>query len=204
VRDTWDTPSFRMSASYSDDGTRLDFIVCMLRLVDPEPFESASAQLPAISTLAGLLGKRLNDPALRQVLVPLGLDRQTLNSSGEQVIDFRRTYGFRLTCRQAPGTARGAAANLVLHGIDLLRASAFESRGWRGELPRGIVFDDSPVTAIAKIGRPPNHQSDQDFSGQAYWALERLGLLVVYSTIENVIVRVELLTPEDTATAASA
>ena len=46
VRDTWDTPAFRMTASYADDGARIDFLVCMLRLEDPEPFESASAPLP--------------------------------------------------------------------------------------------------------------------------------------------------------------
>lgn len=59
VRDTWDTPAFRMTASYADDGARIDFLVCILRLDDPEPFESASAPLPAIATLAGLLGKRM-------------------------------------------------------------------------------------------------------------------------------------------------
>lgn len=197
VRDTWDTPAFRMTASYADDGARIDFLVCMLRTEAPEPFEAATAPLPSIATLAGLLGKRMNDPALRQVLVPLGLDRQTIDSSSEQVLDFRRTYGFRLTWRKAPGATRGSAATLVLHGIELMRAGEFESRGWHGELPRGIVFDDSPETAIAKIGRPPNHQSAQDFAGQAFWALERLGLLVVYSTMENVVLRVALLAPED-------
>lgn len=197
IRDTWDTPAFRMTASYSEDGARIDFLVCMLRLEAPEPFEAATAPLPSVATLAGLLGKRMNDPALRQVLVPLGLDRQTLDSSGEQVVDFRRTYGFRLTCRKAPGATRGTPATLLLHGIELMRAGELESRGWRGELPRGIVFDDSPEAALAKIGRPPNHQSDQDFAGQAFWSMERLGLLVVYSTMENVVLRVSLLMPDD-------
>jgi len=135
------------------DGSRIDFLVCMLRTEAPEPFEAATAPLPSIATLAGLLGKRMNNPTLRQVLVPLGLDRQTLDSS-EQVVDLRRTYGLRLTCRKAPGTTRGSAATLVLHGIDLMRVGEFESRGWHGELPRGIVFDDSPEAAISKIGRP--------------------------------------------------
>lgn len=196
VRDTWDTPTFRMTASYANDGASIDFLVCMLRTEPPEPFEAVTAPLPSITTLARLLGKRMNDPALRQVLVPLGLDRQTLDSSNEQIVDFRRTYGFRLTCRKASSANRSSAATLVLHGIELIRAGELESRGWHGELPRGIVFDDSPEAAITKIGHQPNQQFDQDFVGQAFWALEQLGLLIVYSTMENIILRVALFTPE--------
>lgn len=196
LRDTWDHPNFRMTVSYADDGAHIDFVVCMLRTEAPEPFEGGTAPMPPVATLVGLLGKRMNDPALRQVLVPLGLDRQVLTTATEQVVDFRRTHGFKLAFRKGPGANLGTPATLMLHEIECLRAGEFESRGWHGELPMGIGFDDSPETAIAKVGRAPDHQSDQDFAGQAYWALEGYCLLVVYSTMENMVLRVCLTRPE--------
>jgi hypothetical protein len=194
VRDTWDHPNFRMTVSYADDGASIDFVVCMLRTEAPEPFEGGTAPMPSVATLVGLLGKRMNDPALRQVFVPLGLDRHALTTT-EQVVDFRRTHGFKLTFCKGFGTIGGTPSTMLLHEIECLRAGEFESRGWHGELPMGIGFDDSPETVIAKVGRAPDHQSDRDFAGQAYWEQEEYGLLVVYSTMENIVLRVCLTRP---------
>jgi hypothetical protein len=193
VRDTWEHPAFRVTASYADGGTRIDFLVCMLRTEPPEPFEGGTAALPSVQTLAGLLGKRLDEAELRRVLVPLGLDRPPQTAGSDLTIDLRRSYGLRLGL-QAPSAAnRSKAGARLVHRIEFLRAGEFESRGWWGELPFGIRFDDSPAVALAKVGQPPAHQEDEDFSGSAFWELPDHSLQVIYSTMENIVLRVSLI-----------
>ena len=179
-----------MTVSYADSGERIDFVVCMLRTEPPEPFEGGTASLPSIAAMTALLGKRVGDAALRTIFVPLGLDRQTLSGDAEQVIDFRRTYGFKLGFRKSPTSPSGPFKALVLHEIEYLRAGEFESRGWRGELAFGINFNDSPEVAVAKVGVPPTSQTEQDFSGTVFWEFPDCALQVVYSNMENIVLRV--------------
>lgn len=196
LRDTWDRPGFRMTVSYAESGERIDFVVCMLRTEPPEPFEGGTASLPSVAAMIALLGKRVDDAALRKVFVPLGLDRQTLSGDAEQVIDFRRTYGFKLGFRKPPPGANGSFKELVLREIEYLREGEFESRGWRGELAFGIDFNDSPESALAKVGQPPANQADQDFSGHAFWEFSDYALQVVYSNMENIVLRVSVFARE--------
>jgi len=188
LRDTWDLPAYRLTVSYTDDRRNIAFVVCMLRTVPPEPFEGVTGPLPDIPTLIRLLGRRMDDAELRQVFVPLGLDRVDHSGANGQSLDFRRTHGFRLGCDGAPVRR--------LRSVEMLRAGEFESRGWRGDLPFGITFDDSPEVAVEKVGLAPAHRQDEDFSGQAFWTLPDCALLVVYSTMENLVLRVQLLPPE--------
>lgn len=190
VRDTWDLPDFRITVSYADGGTRIDFVVCMLRIEAPEPFEGGMAAMPRVDDMIALLGKRIDEVGVRRVFVPLGLDRPALDSSNDQLIDLRRTYGLKLHVRPLGSGRESTQARRRLHGIECMRAGELESRGWRGDLPFGIRFDDSPEAALAKVGQPPLRQEDQDFSGQAFWELPEYSLQVIYSTMENIVLRV--------------
>jgi len=190
VRDTWEHPAFRLTVSYADGGTRVDFLVCMLRTEALEPLEGGQILLPSVAAMTGVLGKSMDDPALRQTFVPLGLDRQTLVVGTKPVIDFRRTYGLKLDFRKSPAADKVSAKALLLHEIELLGKGELESRGWLGDLPFGIRFDDSPETALGRVGQAPTHQENQDFSGQAFWELPDYSLQVAYSTMENIVLRV--------------
>jgi hypothetical protein len=190
VRDTWEHPVFRITVSYAEHGDRIDFVVCMLRTEVPELFEGGAATLPSISTMISLLGKPIDDSDLRRIFVPLGLNRQTFSTSTERIIDFRNTYGFKLGFRK-PTVANENSSNApCLSEIECIRGGEFESRGWRGDLPFGIGFDDSPDTILAKVDRVPSSQVDQEFSGYAFWELNGYSLQVIYSTMENIVLRV--------------
>jgi hypothetical protein len=117
-------------------------------------FESKSTAAPTRSTTAwragGLVRDRSRAPARRVydlsqaactsaatvVDTALGLDRQTLTTSTEQVIDFRRTYGFKLHFRKSTDGGKASVKTLLLNQVEYMRAGEFESRGWRGELRR--------------------------------------------------------------------
>lgn len=192
VRDTWDHPVFRITVSYANDGDSIDFIVCMLRTQAPEPFEGGMAKLPAINTMINLLGKGMDDSGLRQIFVPLGLDRHMFGSSSGHLIDFRHTYGFKLGFRKPQTRIVNSSKTAWLSQIECLRAGEFESRGWRGDLPFGISFDDSPETVFAKVGLAQTNVVNQEFSGHAFWELTDYCLEVVYSTMENIVLRVNI------------
>lgn len=196
VRDTWEHPAFRMTVSYADGGARIDFLVCMLRTEPPEPFEGDKVPLPSTATMIGLLGKNIDDIVFRQVFDPLGLDRQTRIDYTNQVIDFRQTYGLKLGLRKSPAANKVSTKALLLHEIECLCPGELGVSGWRGDMPFGIRFDDSPETMLGKVNLAPAHQEDQDFYGQAFWGLPDYSLEVTYSTMENIVLRVRMLLPE--------
>lgn len=200
VRDTWEHGAFRLTVSYADLDQRIDFVLCMLRAESFEAFEGGVSRLPGVDAMTALLSRPMDDPVVRQALVPLGLDRQVLTGGSERAIDFRRTYGFKLILR--PAVTPGKPKTMVLREIEYQREGEFGSRGWRGELPFDIEFDDSPETMIRKVGQEPTNRDDQDFSGQAYWELPDCALLVGYSTMENFVLRVCTMLPATEAAVA--
>jgi hypothetical protein len=62
-------------------------------------------------------------------------------------------------------------------------------------LPFGLRFDDSPETAVERVGRPPDIQVDDSFSGFAAWHESALTFHIFYDTIDNRILRVSLFAP---------
>ena len=198
VRDTWDAPGFRMTVAFTPGDRSIRFVLCQLREPPLPPLGYALAPVPAAATLIGLLDRPLDDAAVQSAFEPLGLQNQlaAIEESGEG--DFRIPYGLTLGF-SAPRNATGSEQRQkVLSHLTLYRERELDARRWPGDLPCGIVFDDSPEAATRKVGRPPDKQLDDEedsFSGYALWHEPRFSLHIFYSTIENRIFRVSLFAP---------
>lgn len=194
VRDTWELDRFRMIVSYSANGS-IAFVLCMLRLPSLPPPEDVAGTAPTLETLLDLLGTPWYAPELRLALGPLVQAPGFQDVKRARVADFHASHGFELGFREPLGREDGSARGYVLTQVVLYREREMEARGWNGNLPMGILFDDSPETVIAKVGRPPDEQRDQTFSGYALWHLQQYTLHVFYSTMENYVRRVRVIAP---------
>jgi hypothetical protein len=195
IRDTWDAPRFRMTVAFTEGERSIDFVVCMLREPPLPPLPYAIAPVPAVDTLIELLGRPLGDPAVRRVFDPMRLQDQVEEIKDTSEADFRNPYGFALAFSAPVDPAGRDGRDVVLSSVTLYDEREFDARAWPGELPYGIHFDDSPETAVRKLGRPPDRQDDSLFAGSAVWNESTFTLLLFYNTMENRIARVSLFAP---------
>jgi len=194
MRDTWELPAFRVTVSYADGDTRIDFLVCMLRAETSELSDAADASLPSAADMTRLLGKSIDDSAVLETFRPLGLvHHKTSSVSNDRVADLRKRRGIKLRFRRRFSAGQAA---LLLDQIEYVRPNGFESCGWQGSLPFGIRFDDSPDSVTEKVGLAPRRQADQDFVGEVFWELPEWSMRVKYSTMENFVLSVDLFAAE--------
>ncbi|HEX8615271.1 MAG TPA: hypothetical protein VF800_28640 [Telluria sp.] len=196
VRDLWELPEFSMVVSYVAAGTHIDFILCLLREPPLPVFDYSLAPAPPVDTIIQLIGKACDDPAFRQVFVQLGFDACLEEVRDHRSASLRRTYGVDLGFSKPAGQARAAKArNPIFSHVMFYRARELDARGWQGYLPHGISFDDSPEVALQKVGIAPDEQVDGDFTGYVLWHLPDYSLYLYYSTMENVILRAQVMAP---------
>ena len=69
---------------------------------------------------------------------------------------------------------------------------------WPGALPFGLTFDDSPERMLSRLPEAPARLvefDDGSFVAQALWHFSRFTLRVEFNTMENLILRVQILAP---------
>jgi hypothetical protein len=91
--------------------------------------------------------------------------------------------------------ARMNKSTLVFGAVEFYRRRFEDAREWTGELPFGLIFDDSQETMTGKVGRTPDKQQDDRFKGLATWHFSDFSLEVMYNNIENHLVRISLMAP---------
>jgi len=84
---------------------------------------------------------------------------------------------------------------LVFAGATCYAARELDSREWRGPLPFDLTFHDTQEEVLAKVPAKPFEHKDQDLSGQVDWRFEHFDLSVVYSNIENRVLRLSVSAP---------
>jgi hypothetical protein len=196
ICDTWDTPDFRITVGYADDGTCIEAVICILR-EPPLPALGYGLQpVPALQTLVGLFGRALDDTAVHHVFDPFGLQAQIdqIRNAGEA--DFQYPFGFALEFLLPDSTATaGADDDILLSGVTFYDDRELGARRWPGDLPYGIRFGDSMETVVQKLGRTPDSESYDLISGRALWAEPALTVSIFYDTTENRTLRVRALAP---------
>jgi hypothetical protein len=195
VRDTWDAPGFRVTVAFTEGDRSIDFVICTLREPALPALGYALQPVPAVERLVGLLGRPISDSAIRLAFDPLGLEDQVEHIKDTCEADFRNPYGFSLVFSAPIDTIGRDLREIVLSRVTLYQERELDARAWPAELPYAIRFDDSPETAVGKVGRPPDIQDDESFSGHAVWHESTLTLHIFYSTMENRILRVSLIAP---------
>lgn len=180
--DTWDVDNYRLSVTYTEDRQRIDRIACR-QLAAAIPREG-EVVFPELSALTAVFGYKISDPAFIE-LWGNALDTETIQDALEDdEIDFTPSYGATI-----------ALVGGMFRSITLHRNRDTESARWEGELPLGLNFDDSPETLFAKISETPIQQSDSALSGHGVWHFPDYTLHILYSNLDNRILRVKLIAP---------
>ncbi len=197
IRDTWEFESFTLVVSYTEGDAAIDFVLCLLSQPSLAPLYPRAERVPSLKDIISLFGKGWKDPALRALLDTLELDRQG-EGRGGPLATFRRAHGFDLHFHP-PGFLERAPARAVygpvFSEIVFFRDRVFDARRWSGQLPFGLLFEDSPEQVVEKVGRPPNDRLDEDFAGWVLWHFEEFSLQVHYSSMENFVLNVRVMAP---------
>lgn len=195
ITDAWDTQEFRMAVAYANGESCIDFLVCMLREPPLPAFGYALTPVPSVDTMVALLGRPLDDSAVRLAFGTLGLTGRIdeIKDTGEA--DFLNPYGFLLEFAVLDETNNPSAKDFLLSSMTFVDERELGARRWPGGLPYGIRFGDSPETVVKKLGRRPDIQNDSDFSGNAIWYELKLTVNVLYDTMENRALRVTVTAP---------
>jgi len=184
--DAWDVPGYRLTAVYADDGKRLARVVCRV-LPQPLPVPAKPPEI-SLRTVVESLGEPLADPGLRA--------KWDLLLSQDRITDGEETGTIDIL--QDAGVSIGLAATQsggIIRSVSLHRNRDQESTGWQGELPFGLSFEDSPDMLFSKVGVPPEQQESSELTGHAVWHLSACTLHVLYSNVDNRLIRIKLMSP---------
>lgn len=199
IRDAWDLPDFSVTVGYRGDDGLIESIYCHLRFAPWPPVHANAARLAPFTpdVFAQLFGLRWSSPRLRERLGPLGYDGTLANVRGAHMADLGREHGITLTF--APGRTVGtpvaeAPDSPALAGVTYHASRDEDATEWQGPLPEGLNFSNSQAVLVEKLGAPDQRQ-DGDRTGMAVWQRRDYVLSVVYSNIENRVLRVSLFAP---------
>jgi len=184
--DTWDVPDYRLTVNYSGKTHLVDRIFCRQM---PEPFMSPNnIRYPSLQAITRAFGVPANGSQLKSLWEPY-LNKEKLQEASEDgEIDLRESYGVTLFFSQSEIFP-------LFRAITLHRNRDSYAVGWRGDLPYFLDFDDSPYILFQKIKQTPVQQGDSDNTGHAVWHFTDYTLHVLYSRLDNRILRIKLIAP---------
>lgn len=180
--DTWDVEGYRLSVTYAEGGQRIDRIACR-QMAAPISRERV-VEWPSLSALTAAFGCKLSDPEFTALWGDVLAPDKLLEAQEEDEIDFTRTFGATV------GLVGGTFRSITLH-----RNRDMESAGWGGDLPSGLGFEDDPTTLFRKIPFPPVQHLDSALTGHAVWHCDDYTVHVLYSNLDNRLLRVKLIAP---------
>jgi hypothetical protein len=184
--DTWDVEGYRLSVMYTEGGLAIDRIACRM-LATPIPRKD-SVQNPDLVRVTDTFGYEVTSPEFRALWshTLTDDDYRIARDSGE--LDLTQSYGATVDFAE---TGVGA----VFRAITFHRNRDQESVGWSGPLPQGLDFEDSPDIMFGKISAQPIQQADSVLTGHAVWHFDNYTLHVLYSNLDNRLLRVKLIAP---------
>lgn len=187
LTDAWDVPGYRVTVVYADDGRGLSRVVCR-RL--PAALESRmSLSLPKWQELLNWVGKSVASPSFALMWHSGYWSNDHVSAAREDgEIDLNSSMGLTL------GTECDSADPL-LRSVTFHRQRDQDGAGWGGELPAGLDFEDSPEDLFRKLDAEPVQQADSALTGHAVWHLKDNTLHVLYSNVDNRLIRVKVSAP---------
>jgi hypothetical protein len=184
--DTWDVGGYRLTVTYADGFKSIDRMVCRV-LAQPIPAKSVFT-LPALKAITSVFGSSVQSNEFTQLwgsaLDPGAIDQA--KDGGE--VNWTSTIGATLAFAYSGG-------GTLFRAITLHRNRDLESAGWTGPLPAGLNFDDSPEQLFSKIRLKPVQQADLTHTGHAVWHFDDCTMHVLYSNLDNRLLRVKLMAP---------
>ena len=73
MRDVWETPECIVTVNYVNDGARVGFVLCSLR-VPPSPGFDDARHVPDLDQLLAVLGRHMDDDSVRKARFNLRSD----------------------------------------------------------------------------------------------------------------------------------
>lgn len=150
--------------------------------------KTVQAALPAIEEIYKTLGLHIKSRELGDLWATSLADQSHKTSENPTQLDLRESLGASLTFVKSK-------TGPLLHSITFHRNRDQESRGWEGQLPLNLDFEDSPKTLFSKISATPASKGNSKLTGYAVWHFKDYTLHVLYSNIDNRLIRVNLTTP---------
>ncbi|WP_341645988.1 hypothetical protein [Thauera sp. SDU_THAU2] len=187
ISDTWDVPEgYRLTVTYGGNPIHAERMVCQQVPILLRPSQPVApptldqiivhwGDSVAQTDWRALWSHRLDNDAVRQ-----GVD------SGE--IDLTDSFGATLHIESDNGAP-------LLRAISLHSNREADSVGWRGHLPQGLDFEDSPDILFQKIRKQPVSTSQGNITGHAVWNFPDYTLHVLYSCVDNRLMRIKLIAP---------
>lgn len=186
LSDTWDVDGCRLSVAYAGTDGGIDRMACRL-LAAPIPREGVWA-CPPVQALLDAFGSPLATPSFATLWQRKWTAEDLVAAKDEGEIDLTRTQGATLTFTPS-------ADGPVFRAITLHRNRDMESAGWCGHLPHGLDFDDSPEVLFVKIQLQPAQHANSALTGHAVWHFDSHTLHVLYSHVDNRLLRIKLIAP---------
>jgi hypothetical protein len=187
INDTWDVDGYRLSLTYENGGQSIDRIACRV-LAAPIP-SIDNLIYPSLANISAVFGDSIRSAEFAALWGDLLDDEKLLEAIDDGEIDFTQSYGATI------GLAGDGKSTSVFRSITLHRNRDSESAGWGGELPLGLQFNDSPEVLFTKITEPPIQHADSALTGHAVWHFIDYTLHVLYSNLDNRLLRIKLIAP---------
>jgi hypothetical protein len=196
-RDAWRLPKFDMTVAYERETGLLESIYCHIPLTSwpPNPGEAELVAAFGPEAFIDLFGLRWSNTELRAHLARLGYEHALPQVRSEHMADFRITHGAELVfvpSGKIPGVDHQYPRSLAFAAVNFYPSRELDAREWIGPLPCGLAFSDSQADLLTKVGEEPASREDGDRTGVAVWQFARFTLSVVYSNIENRVLRVTM------------
>ncbi len=185
VNDTWDLNNYRLTLNYKDNDHSIDKIACRML---PSPIRSTTQfDPPSLEKIYKALGRTVHSREFRGLWTGPLNDQDYQPHGNDNELDLRESFGLSL---QFVASSTGP----VFHSITFHRNRDQESVGWGGRLPNDLDFEDCPRVLFSKVPAPPAKQGSSDLTGYAVWHFAQHTLHVLFSKIENRLIRVKLIT----------
>ena len=198
IRDSWRLPDFDVTVGYYRTTGLLESIYCHVPLA-PWPVSEPPV---SCAELVALFGRRWSDPDFRDRLAVLDVNHKIPEIRSDHEADFRRAFGFELMFAEArllEQADKRSPQSLVFSGVTFYSSRDLDARQWSGTLPFGLTFDDTQQQVLDKVRAVPEKHSDQTLIGFARWRLPEFTLSVMYSNVENRVLRVTVEAPRPDA-----
>lgn len=182
LTDTWDVEGYRLTVKYSPDRRSVERIAC--RMLPAQLKASTSSKLPELGAMIDSLGESIQSSGFATSW-RIDLSAQQADEAIEDdLLDLGASIGTEMSL------AGGRVRSIILH-----RDRDADAVQWTGDLPSGLTFDDSPELMLSKLGVPPVQHANSELTGHAVWHFEDYTLQVLYSHVDNRILRVMLIAP---------
>ena len=196
VRDVYDLPEYRLIVSYSEDEQSITDVICKLVPANWPPSDVPLLALPTLNQMIELFGASPRSGRFVEVFQPLGIENHFEELVKERSMDLRLDFGLELYFQSSRQLAvERKDRGLVFAAVKFYRDRELDARGWAGELPFDLKFEDSPEILFKKVSMQPAKKTEDDTSGYVLWHSKSFSLHVFYSTYENLIYLIYLMAP---------